>query len=84
MTTYGDLLPKLMERLMGQPSPSDPLGQRPDPTDLGDMLNAAVDARIEQRLAGRTGDRFNGVTDIELVRELLARGWAVFRPQANQ
>ena len=84
MTTYGDILPKLLEHiLVGKPSPSDPLGQRPDPSDFGDAMNAMIDARIEQRLIGRTDERFSGVADVALVHELLARGWAVFRPQAQ-
>lgn len=68
---------------MGKPTPGDPLGQNPDPTSFADMLDAVVDARIEMRLVGRTNDRFNGVRDMELVQELLARGWAVFRPGVN-
>lgn len=69
---------------MGKPSADDPLGQRPDPADFGDMLNGVVDARIEQRMRGRVSDRFNGVADVDLVHELLARGWAVFYPEVNK
>ncbi len=66
---------------MGKPSASDPLGQRPDPTDFGDAMNAMIDARIEMRLRGRTNGVFDNVSDIQLVHEMLARGWAVFRPR---
>lgn len=69
---------------MGKPTPDDPLGQRPDPADFGDMINHLIDARIETRLAGRTDARFDGTPDMTLVRELLARGWAVFRPKSNE
>lgn len=65
---------------MGKPTPNDPLGQRPDPADFGDAMNAMIDARIEARLRGRTNDQFDNVHDMSLVHELLARGWAVFRP----
>lgn len=69
---------------MGKPTPDDPLGQRPDPADFGDAMNAMIDARIEVRLRGRSRDRFQGIPDTDLVHELLARGWAVFLPQANR
>lgn len=65
---------------MGKPTADDPLGQNPDPADAGDMFNALIDARIELRLRGRTSKQFEGVGDVALVNELLARGWAVFHP----
>ena len=69
---------------MSAPTRDDPLGLRPDPADFGDMLNGVVDARIEMRLRGRTNDRFSGIPDMQLVQELMARGWAVFYPAANK
>ncbi len=66
---------------MGKPSPGDPLGQRYDPADAGDMFNALIDARIEQRLRGQTSNQFDNVGDLALVQELIARGWAVYRPR---
>lgn len=68
---------------MGQPSASDPLGQLPNPTSVADMLEGVIDARIRMHLRGRVSDRFNDVSDVMLVQELLARGWAVFRPQSQ-
>lgn len=67
---------------MGAPTRDDPLGQNPDPTSITEMLEAVVDARIEQRLRGRASKLFDGVPDMQLVHELLARGWAVFKPGA--
>jgi hypothetical protein len=43
-------------------------------------MERVVDARIEQRMRGLTAKRFHDVSDMVLVSELLARGWAVFRP----
>lgn len=68
---------------MGKPTADDPLGTKPDPASFSEMLEAVVDARIEQRLRGRSSSRFNDVPDTHLVHELIARGWAVFRPRTN-
>lgn len=68
---------------MGKPAPGDPLGLKPDPQSVADMLEGVIDARINARVSGRTGDRFDGVPDTALVLELIARGWAVFRPQSQ-
>lgn len=65
---------------MGRPTADDPLGQRPDPADFGDMLNSVVDAKIHNALRGRLDKRFDDVLDQHLVLELVARGWAVFWP----
>lgn len=65
---------------MAEPTAKDPLGRRLDPADAGDMFNALIDKRIEMRVTGRTSNQFNAVGDWALVQELLARGWAVFRP----
>ncbi len=69
---------------MANPTPDDPYAQRPDPTSFADAITAVVDARIEQRLRGRSSTVFNGVPDSHLVHELIARGWAVFRPRVNE
>lgn len=69
---------------MAEPTRDDPLGQRPDPTSMSEMLEAVVDARIERRIRGRSRDRFQGVADADLVLELLARGWAVYLPTGNK
>lgn len=66
---------------MSKPTATDPLGQRPNPADFGDAMNIMIDARIDQRLMGRTTGQFDGVPDTKLVLELIARGWAVFRPR---
>lgn len=68
---------------MGEPRPGDPFGEKPDPTSFDDMIGSVVDARIEMRLRGRIDSRFDGVPDIHLVHELIARGWAVFKPKVN-
>ena len=68
---------------MGKPSAADPLGQEPDPTSVAEMFEKVIDARIEMRLVGCTRGRFDGVPDQHLVLELIARGWAVFRPSPN-
>lgn len=68
---------------MGKPTRGDPLGTNPDPSDFGDMLNDVVDRRIRAVLAGRTDAQFDGVPDTRLVLELLARGWAVYRPMGQ-
>lgn len=69
---------------MASPTPDDPFGLRPDPTSIAEMLESVVDARIEQRLRGRTANAFDGVSDTALVHELIARGWAVFLPEVNK
>lgn len=69
---------------MIRPTPNDPMGQRPDPTSVSEMLEGVVDARIKMHLTGRTSEQFDGVPDLHLVHELLARGWAVFRPRTNE
>lgn len=68
---------------MGTPSADDPLGLRPDPTSFDEAIGKVVDARIEHRLRGRAYDTLGGVPDMKLVQELLARGWAVFRPKSQ-
>jgi hypothetical protein len=65
---------------MGKPTANDPLGQRLDPSDLGDMLNAAVDQRIAHAWRGRAVADLSGFPDGALVLELVARGWVVYRP----
>ena len=69
---------------MGQPTSDDPLGQRPDFANFSEMLELHIDARIAQRLRGITGFQFNNTPDMALVNELLARGWAVFKPNSNK
>ncbi len=69
---------------MGTPAKDDPLGQRPDPADFGDMLNQIVDKRIEQAWRWRHDTKLVSVPDMVLVSELLARGWAVFKPSPNK
>ena len=68
------------------PTARDPLGQRaPDPgTDASFARGLAqlVDERIDVRLRGRASTKFDGVADMELVHELIARGWAVYKPRA--
>ena len=68
---------------MALPTRDDPLGQRKDPASLYDAMEAMLDARIDQRLRGLTNARFHDVSDMALVAEILARGWAVFRPQSQ-
>lgn len=68
---------------MGTPSRDDPLGQRPDPGSFADALTTVVDERIKMHLRGRTSRSFDGTRDMDLVQELLARGWAVFRPNSQ-
>ena len=67
------------------PSLTDPLGRNPPArgTDasFAQGLAQLVDERIDARLRGRASDRFNGVPDIDLVHELIARGWAVYKPR---
>lgn len=48
------------------------------------MLNSIVDKRIEQAWRWRHDVQLVSVPDMVLVSELLARGWAVFRPNSNQ
>ena len=69
---------------MSEPTPYDPLGQRPDPLDFGEAITKVVDARIAHRMRGHSSRQFDGIPDTLLVHELLARGWAVFRPMTNQ
>lgn len=66
---------------MGTPTRNDPLGVNPDPTSILEMLEGVVDARIKVQLSGRALGKFDNTSDMELVSEMLARGWAVFRPQ---
>lgn len=68
---------------MGVPTRDDPLGINPDPMSFADAIESVVDARIRHQLRGRSSDRFNDTSDMQLVSELLARGWAVFRPQSQ-
>lgn len=65
------------------PTRDDPLGQRPDPTDFFAAITKVVDERIGMHLQGRSSQQFDGVADLALVHELIARGWAVFRPQSK-
>lgn len=65
---------------MGLPTLDDPLGERPQIGAIGDALEKVVDDRIIMHLKGRTSAQLDGVSDMVLVQELLARGWAVFRP----
>lgn len=69
---------------MSKPTLEDPLGQRPDPADFGDVMNGLIDERIKMHMRGRTDAQFDGVADTLLVHELIARGWAVFYPAANR
>lgn len=72
---------------MGKPTSDDPLGLKPDPTNFADMLDAVIDAKVEEKVRWRTqtiGAPLTGVSDMQLVQELLARGWAVFRPKSNE
>jgi hypothetical protein len=69
---------------VGNPTANDPLGERIDISNFGQMVEAVVDARIERRLAGRTSKQLDGVPDSVLVHELIARGWAVFKPQLDR
>ena len=68
---------------MAQPTKDDPLGLRPEPTSIFEQMEQVVDRRIEWRLQGQTSHGFDGVPDMHLVHELLAQGWAVFRPQSK-
>ncbi len=67
------------------PSAADHLGLGPPAqgTDasFAQGLAQLVDERIDARLRGRASDRFHGVADMELVHELIARGWAVYKPR---
>lgn len=69
---------------MPDPTADDPLGQREDPADAGQMLEKLIDARIDRRWIGRASDQCRGIPDAVLAMELIARGWAVFKPQVNQ
>lgn len=66
------------------PTAGDPMGTKPNPESVIGAIEAVIDARIERCLTGRSSTKFDGVPDVQLVHELIARGWAVFRPQANQ
>jgi hypothetical protein len=44
-------------------------------------LSRLVDERINQRIRDRTDQRLAGIPDHVLVLELIARGWAVYKPQ---
>ena len=68
---------------MGQPTANDPFGEKPDIGSFAAAIEAVVDERIMWHVRGRTGPQFDKVTDIALVQELLARGWAVFRPSTK-
>lgn len=69
---------------MGKPTSDDPLGQRPDLASFADMIERVVDQRIIMHVRGLTTREFDHTPDIKLVQELIARGWAVFRPQSNK
>jgi len=49
-----------------------------------DAIEKVIDKRIDNRLMGRTDGKFNGTKDHELVLELIARGFAVFKPMVNE
>lgn len=68
---------------MGIPTASDPLGTQPAPTSIADMMEGVIDARIANAWRGRAQPCFDGVPDAQLVMELLARGWGVFRPSSQ-
>lgn len=68
------------------PSVHDPLGimRPPAGTDASFArgLAALIDERIDHRLRNRTTSKLNGVPDMDMVHELIARGWAVYKPRA--
>lgn len=68
---------------MSQPTKDDPFGERPDPTSFAEMMEQVIDARIAQAWRSRAITKFQGIPDGDLVAELLARGWAVFKPKVN-
>lgn len=84
-----DPLTTQIAKALGAPSASpsltDPLGLNPPArgTDasFAQGLAQLVDERIDARLRGRASDRFHGVADMELAHELIARGWAVYKPR---
>ena len=70
-------------RQMAKPTPSDPLGLRADPGSpeySGDSLAKMIDDRIAMNWCGRTTRELDGFADSVLALELIARGWAVFKP----
>ena len=71
---------------MGTPISNDSLGLKPDRGSLAfviEVLEGVIDTRIAQAWRGRTQIAFSGMTDSQLALELIARGWAVFKPVVN-
>jgi hypothetical protein len=69
--------------VVSEPTADDPHGLRPDPASFAEAMEKMIDARIEQRLRGRALKEMDGVPDMVMVHELIARGWAVFRPSTQ-
>ena len=69
---------------MANPNLLDPFGKQADPASIAGALERVVDERIKLHLTGRSSQQFNGVADLALVHELIARGWAVFRPRSSE
>jgi len=92
-TTYGDvaqaLAAKTIEKAMTALTRDGPLGLRPDPASLSDMLDSVIDEKVAKAvrwhgISGPSGYDLEPVADMVPVRELLARGWAVLRPDTNK
>lgn len=71
-------------RYVGQPTASDPLGQRPAPVDTFQFaLQNMVRHAVEDVMRGKTGERFDGTPDQVLAMELIARGWVAYKPRED-
>lgn len=52
--------------------------------DFADGLNKLVDERVNYAMRNRTKRDFSGVPDVDLMMELIARGFAVWLPKPGQ
>jgi hypothetical protein len=68
---------------MGRPTADDPLGERDPEDNFTKGLEKLIDERIRHVVRGRSSPSYNGHSDLQLVTELIARGWAVFKPSTK-
>lgn len=55
--------------------------QSPDARALAANVKSYIDERVAESRAGLTGKQFESFSDADLMLELMARGYAVWRPR---
>lgn len=55
-----------------------------NPRELAHNVKTYIDERVAKMRAGQTGKQFEGFSDADLMLELMARGYAVWRPKGEE